>query len=302
MDTKKNGAIKTVAFIGAGNMGAPMAWRAHQAGFELTVCDRNALALEPFEKAGIRTTRQPGDCAACDVIVALLANDAQVLDVLIGAHGLSESIPAGHQPVVCMMGTTLPDTLEALKEPLAARGAQLVDAPVSGGIVGAQNGTLSIMMGGNTQHVERLMPLMQAMGQRIFHCGDLGAGEIVKVINNMICIANMFLTAEAIELAEKYGVSLETLSPILSVSTGLNFLTAKAETGRAQYAAWARSEDAYKAIHDVVNKDLKLAGKLASLAKLDLGLLKQISGYVESNDPAAMLRWMASGRVDRSPG
>jgi 3-hydroxyisobutyrate dehydrogenase len=298
MTTPSSNNIKTVAFIGAGNMGAPMAWRAHQAGFELIVCDRNENALATFQEKGIRVTRESTDCAAADVIIVLLANDTQVLDVLTGPNGICHHIPAGHQPVVCMMGTTLPDTLNTLKGPLEASGAHLVDAPISGGIVGAQNGTLSIMMGGHESQVQRLMPLMQSMGRRIFHCGELGSGEIVKVINNMLCIANMFLTAEAIELAEKHGVSFETLSPILSVSTGLNFLTADAQTGRAQYAAWARSKEAYKAIHDVVNKDLTLAKRLAELAQTDLGLLAQISAYVESNDPAAMRRWMRSGKVN----
>lgn len=80
------------------------------------------------------------------------------------------------------------------------------------------------------------MKLMQAMGKNIFQCGALGAGEVVKVINNIICIANIFLTAEAVQLAEAHGFSFETLTPITSVSTGLNFLTKDAETGRRQFA------------------------------------------------------------------
>lgn len=298
MTAPSQSQIKTVAFIGAGNMGAPMAWRVHQAGFKLIVCDRSEQALAPFQEKGIHITRNSNDCAVADVIIVLLANDTQVLSVLTGPDGICHHIPTGHKPVVCMMGTTLPDTLNALKGPLEAGGAHLVDAPVSGGIVGATNGTLSIMMGGDQAIAEGLRPLMEAMGKNIFYCGGLGAGETVKVINNMVCIANIFLTAEAIELGERHGVSFETLTPILSVSTGLNFLTANAEVGRAQYAAWARSKEAYKAIHDVVNKDMQLALKLAEQGKLDLGLLKEIAAYVDSNDPAAMQRWMRGGKVD----
>src|SRR5690606_21294062 len=101
------------------------------------------------------------------------------------------------------------------------------------------------MLGGDPDDISTVTPLMKTMGSKLFHCGPLGAAEIVKVINNMLCVANMFLTAEAIELAQKHGVAFETFAPILAVSTGLNFLAANAQTGRAQYAAWARSEEAY---------------------------------------------------------
>lgn len=289
--------IKTVAFIGAGNMGAPMARRAHAAGFELTICDRNEAVLKDFSQDGIRVTRDAADCASADAVVVLLANDAQVKEALIGAQGLSSNIPPGHRPIICMMGTTLPDTLQSIDGPLQAAGARLIDAPISGGIVGAKAGTLTIMMGGEQSDIQAVTPLMQSMGQRLFHCGELGTAEVVKVINNMLCIANMFLTAEAIELAEQHGVTFEKLSPILAVSTGLNFLTADATIGRAQYAAWARSDEAYRAIHAVVSKDLHLALKLAALSGTEPGLLQHISSYVDSNDPAAQQRWIQGGHA-----
>lgn len=297
MSTTNSNSVHTVAFIGVGNMGAPMARNARAAGFELTVCDRNAAALQSFAALDVRTTPDAGDCAAADAIVVLLANDQQVRDCLVGPDGVAARIQAPHRPIVCMMGTTLPDTLQAVRGPLEAAGARLIDAPVSGGIVGAQRGTLSIMAGGDAANVTAVTPLLRSMGQRLFHCGPLGAGEVVKVINNMLCIANMFLTAEAIELGERHGVSFEKLTPILSVSTGLNFLTADAATGRAQYAAWARSAEAYRAIHAVVGKDLHLALRLAELGGIEPGLLKRVSAYVDRDEPAAMQRWMASGQV-----
>jgi 3-hydroxyisobutyrate dehydrogenase-like beta-hydroxyacid dehydrogenase len=274
-----------------------MARRARRAGFELIVCDRNQAVLDEFAIEGAMVTSDVSACAGADYVIVLLANDAQIIDTMLGERGLAQAIPAGRHPIVCMMSTTLPDTLQALKPPLEAVGARLIDAPISGGIVGAEDGTLTIMLGGEESDVQAVMPLMGSMGKRIFHCGALGSAEVVKVINNMLCVTNMFLTAEAIELAQKHGVSFEQLSPILSVSTGLNFLTADAETGRAQYRAWARSEQAYDAIHKVVSKDLHLAQKLAKLAQVDLGLLNEVSSYVDSDDPQAMSRWMLSGQV-----
>lgn len=288
-------ALKTVAFIGAGNMGAPMARCARRAGFELIVCDRNQVVLEEFAQEGVRVTTEVAACADADVVIVLLANDAQIMDAMLGERGLAQAISDERHPIICMMSTTLPDTLRALQGPLQTAGARLIDAPISGGIVGAEQGTLTIMLGGEESDVQSVMPLMQSMGKRIFHCGALGSAEVVKVINNMLCVTNMFLTAEAIDLAQKHGVSFETLSPILAVSTGLNFLTADAEIGRAQYRAWARSAEAYTAIHNVVSKDLHLALTMADLAKINLGLLKGVSEYVDSADPEAMSRWMRSG-------
>ncbi|WP_449432872.1 NAD(P)-dependent oxidoreductase [Pseudomonas putida] len=289
--------IKTVAFIGAGLIGAPMARCVQRAGFELMVCDRNQAVLDAFAAAGARVTRDAADCATADAIIVLLANDAQITETLLGENGLIKAIPAGRNPIVCMMSTTLPATLHTLKASLDEAGARLVDAPISGGIVGAQNGSLTVMMGGEADDVEAVMPLMQSMGQNIFHCGPLGAGEVVKVINNMLCVTNMFLTAEAVELARLHGVSYEQLSPILSVSTGLNFLTADAQVGRAQYRAWAGSEEDCAATYRIIAKDLHLALKLADQAPTDLGLLKSASHYVDeaTADPQVMARWMSIG-------
>lgn len=290
--------IRKVAFIGAGNMGRPMARRVALAGFDLIVCDRNQEVLDRFSKEGAWTTTEAADCAVADAIIVLLANDQQIVDVILGDSGVVQAIPEGGNPIICMMSTTLPDTLHALKGPLERAGASLIDAPVSGGIIGAERGTLSILIGGEDSVVEAVTPLMQAMGQQIFHCGGLGAGEVVKVINNMLCIGSMYLTAEALEIAERSGVSFDRLAPILAVSTGTNFLTSDADTGREQYRAWAASEAAYKSIHNIVSKDLHLALKLSEQFELEPGLLKSISQYVDSGDPNAATRWMRAGHVD----
>lgn len=289
--------IKTVAFIGVGAMGAPMARRARQAGFDVLICARRQAVLDAFAAEGTRVTRDIADCAAADAVIVLLANDAQIMAAILGDAGVARAIPPGRRPIVCVMSTTLPDTLQALQAGLNDTGARLIDAPISGGVVGAEQGTLSIMLGGDVEDVTDVTPLMESMGSKIFHCGPLGSGEVIKVINNILCVANMFLTAEAVQLAEAHGVAFEALSPILSVSSGLNFLTADAAIGRAQYGAWARSEEAYQATFNIVSKDLHLALKLADLAKIAPGLLLAISSYVDTNDPEAMERWMHCGGV-----
>lgn len=291
--------IKTVGFIGAGNMGAPMARNARAAGFDITICDRDPAVLEAFRAEGVQASDRVADCAGADALVVLLANDGQIIDAMTGAGGLAASIPEGHAPLVCIMSTTLPDTLAAVRAPLVAAGARLIDAPVSGGIVGAIEAALSILMGGAREDVEAAMPLMRAMGENVFHCGDIGAGEVVKIINNITCIANIFLTAEVAELAEAHGVSFEALSEIMALSSGRNFLTEDAATGRRQFAEWAKTPQSYRAVHDVVAKDLHFARALSDLAGVAAPLTRVVSQYVDSDDPAAMMRWMAVGRVGR---
>ena len=290
-------SIKTVAFIGAGNMGAPMARCVRRGGFDLIICDRNPAVRDSFSREGVATTSDVKDCAKADAIVVLLANDAQITDALLGDRGLVQSIPSGHQPLVCMMSTTLPNTLRMLEAPLAAAGVRLLDAPVSGGIVGAEEGTLTIMLGGAESDAELARPLMLAMGSRIFHCGALGSAQVTKIINNMVCVANIYLTAEAIELAQAHGVSLERFAPIQDVSTGRNFLTADAALGRAQFRAWSPTEDAYADIHRIVSKDLHFALELGEQAGIAPGLLKQVSSYVDNHGPDEAARWTSAGRT-----
>lgn len=292
-------AIRTVAFIGAGNMGAPMARNARKAGFDVLVCDRNPVVLDQFRAEGLRVTSNVADCAGDDAVIVLLANDEQIMATMTGPGGLSDAIPPGHAPLICIMSTTLPDTLVALQGKLAGAEARLIDAPVSGGIVGAQDGTLSILVGGAKEDFDAALPLLETMGKNIFHCGALGAGEVVKVINNVICIANMFLTAEVMQLAEAHGVSYEALTPITAVSTGRNFLTEDAAIGRRQFAQWAKTPESYRAVHNIVAKDLHLALRLSDLSGTAEPLMRAVSAYVDSRDPAAMDRWMNCGKVER---
>lgn len=278
-------------------MGAPMARRVSQAGFELIVCDRNPAVLASFEAQGACVKMSARDCGAADVVIVLVGNDAQISDVTIGADGLIHGIAENHAPIVCVMSTTLPGTLQRIAPPLEAAGARLVDAPIRGGIVKAEDGTLTIMLDGACADLDVVMPVMNAMAQNLFRCGTLGSAEVVKIVNNMLCIAIMFLGAEAIELAERHGVTFEQITPIINVSTGRNFLTADATEGRRQYGAWARSEAAFGALLKVVCKDLHLVKDMAASANLDLGLLNDISRYVDTHGGEAMDRWMRQGGV-----
>ena len=284
--------IKTVALIGAGNMGSRMARCIKHAGFELTVCDQDLTVLEAFKQEGVSVTQDPRDCALADAIIVLVANDEQIVSVTCGTTGFIEAIPSERQPLVCMMSTTLPSTLKLIAAQLKNTRARLIDAPVSGGLVKAEQGTLTIMMSGDEQDLNRAEPLMRSMGTEIFRCGALGAAEVIKVINNMLGIANIYLAAEAFELAAKYGVNIEQIAPILEVSSGRNFMSLDGAMTRQHYQAWARSQEAFFSLVNIVSKDLHLAKTLADEAKLELPLLNDLSRNVDATDQTVMKRWM----------
>lgn len=293
-------SIKKVAFIGAGSMGAPMAMRVKDAGYQLAVYDRNPEVVDRFRSVDARIAASAAECAAADVVIVLVANDEQIFDVTIGPEGILHGIPSGHSPVVCIMCTTHPETITRVAGPLVAAGARVMDAPISGGIVGAQKGTLTILMGGKREDLAFVNPLMRVMGKNLFECGDLGSAEVVKVANNAICIAVQFLTAEVIDLAERQGVSFEKLAPILNVSSGRNFLTVDAEEGRLQYAAWARSPEAFNSLMKILAKDLHLAEKLAASTNLQLNLLSRIANYADHVDPNIFDQWKRHGKLPQS--
>jgi len=180
-------------------MGAGMARCVRDAGFDLIVCDTNPSALERFEREGVRVTSRAADCAGMDAVIVLVANDAQILSVTLGPEGIARAVEKGHEPLVCLMSTTLPETVAKVAEGLSAFGVRLVDAPVSGGQVRAEDGTLTIMIAGDDADIDLAEPLMRSMGSDVFRCGALGAAEVVKLVNNMLGIASMYLAAEAFD-------------------------------------------------------------------------------------------------------
>lgn len=290
--------IKTVALIGAGNMGSRMAWCVHKAGYALTVCDQNQAVLDDFAKAGCRVTQSARDCAQADVVIVMVANDAQIASVTHGPEGIVSGLVSGNKPLICIMSTAMPDTVRKIAEALEPHGLSVVDAPVSGGLVKAAQGTLTIMMSGQDAEMDVLEPLMRSMGTEIFRCGALGAAEVVKVINNMLGIANIYLAAEAFQLASRYGVEFEKIIPILEVSSGRNFMTLDPKLTTEQYKAWARSPEAFRSLVDIVSKDLHLAQKLADHVDLTLPLLNDVSRHVDATTEEIMQQWNEVGDLN----
>ena len=288
---KVENSLRQVAFIGAGNMGAAMARRVAQGGYPLLVCDRSETVRQTFQSEGFAVTDTPAGCAAADLIVVLVANDEQVKAVTLGPQGIVSALDGQHHPLVCIMSTVLPETMVDVAQALTARGARVIDAPVTGGVAGALRGTLTILLAGEAADIETATPVMQCMGTRIFHCGGHGAAQVVKIVNNMVGIANIYLMAEAYELASGYGVTPESLAPILEVGSGRNFLTQDAELAQGHFQALARSREIFDSLADIIRKDLELAQQLAGDKSLSLPVLNSVAAGLEDIPGAVFERW-----------
>lgn len=194
-----------IGFIGLGIMGRPMASRLLGAGYEVTVWNRTASKAEALVQAGARRGASPRDVAArSDVTITMVADTPDVRAVILGADGVIEGVRPG--AVVIDMSTISPVATREIAESLAARGASMLDAPVSGGEKGAIEGTLSIMVGGNPEVFDRVLPILRTLGQNIVYMGDHGAGQVTKACNQLVLSLTILGVAEALALARKAGV------------------------------------------------------------------------------------------------
>lgn len=194
-----------VGFIGIGAMGEPMALNLIKAGYQLTVYARRAEAAAALVKAGAALAATPAAVArASAVVVTMVTTAADCEQVTLGAQGIIEGAAAG--AVVIDMATISPLAARRIAEALAARGIEHIDAPVSGGPMGARDGTLSIMAGGADAVFARVKPLFEAMGKTILHMGDHGAGQVTKACNQLSLTVTLQGVAEAINLAARCGV------------------------------------------------------------------------------------------------
>jgi 3-hydroxyisobutyrate dehydrogenase-like beta-hydroxyacid dehydrogenase len=251
-------SVQSVAVIGVGVMGAPMAMNIHGAGLKLTVCDRSETARAPFASLGLRCTDRPAGCTDCDVIVVLTATPDQMRDVIFGAGGVVEGLKDS-KPMIAIMGTVAPKTMREFARDLAPHGVRIMDAPVSGGVVKARDGTLAVMMGGTQADCDTLRPVAEAVGEEIFHCGALGTGQVTKIVNNLVGISILMVAAEAYRIGIENGLLLPDAMPVFEAGTGRNFLTAAPHAATEAYSAWAETRSKFDALQSIISKDVDLA-------------------------------------------
>jgi 2-hydroxy-3-oxopropionate reductase len=198
-----------VGFIGLGIMGRPMALNLLKGGHEVTVWARRAESMQPLLDAGAKGAANPADVArAVDVAISMVADAPDVEQVMLGENGVSSGVVAAHKSglVAVDMSTILPASARDIAARLREKGIEFLDAPVSGGEVGAIAGTLSIMVGGSEAAFVKAKPAFECMGKNIVHVGDSGAGQVAKAANQIVTGAGVLIVAEALNFAAKNGV------------------------------------------------------------------------------------------------
>lgn len=207
--------MATIGFIGIGLMGLPMCQRLLAAGHSLTVWNRSPDKCAPLAAEGVAVAASPQALARkAEIVMLCVADTAAVQDVCQRPDGVFAGLARGR--VIVDFSSIDPAATRALATEARARGAEWVDAPVSGGVIGAEAGTLVIMAGGEAAVVDWLRPVLGALSQRVTHMGPSGAGQVTKICNQLIVAANAVLIAEAVALAEQAGVDATRLAPALA--------------------------------------------------------------------------------------
>lgn len=219
-----NATLPTIAFIGLGNMGGPMAANLLKAGYALRVFDLVPASVEAAVAAGAQAANSARDAVkGAQVVISMLPASAHVEGLYLGENGILSTIEDG--ALVIDSSTIAPASARKVAQAAAARGLAMLDAPVSGGTAGAAAGTLTFIVGGSGDALERARPVLQAMGKNIFHMGDAGAGQVAKLCNNMALGVIMAATGEAIALGVANGLDASVLSQMMAVSTSRSWAT-----------------------------------------------------------------------------
>ncbi|CAN7611088.1 NAD(P)-dependent oxidoreductase [Pseudorhodoferax sp. LjRoot39] len=244
-----------IGYIGLGNMGGALARRL-QLQHPLKVYDRDADSVQRMVERGATRAESLKDLAtACDVIVLCLPTSDHVRSVLLGPDGIAASARPGTLVVDQTSGD--PTVTRAIAAELAARGIEMVDAPVSGGPAGADAGTIAIMVGADARQFDRIGPVLRAISPNVFHAGDVGCGHVVKLANNLLSAGTRLMTLEAMALAVKNGVEGEKALAIMMASGGRNFWM---EKYMADYILTGKLKAAFAL--GLLHKDVRLACQL----------------------------------------
>jgi 3-hydroxyisobutyrate dehydrogenase len=258
-------------------MGAPMASRLLSAGHKLAVFNRTASRSEPLVAAGARRASSPADAArGAHLVISIVTDSPDAEQVLLGEDGAAAGAAAG--TLIIDMSTIAPEAARRIGHRLGEKGLPFLDAPVTGGDVGAKQGTLSILVGGAPEHLERATAIFNVLGKRITHCGPIGAGQTVKACNQILCAMNMVGIVEALHLARGSGIDMarvvEALVPGAGGSWALEKLGPRIAAGDFAPGFMVR----------LIQKDLRIVQELASSLGLPLDGTSVAQGYFADNE------------------
>ncbi|TWT42036.1 2-hydroxy-3-oxopropionate reductase [Phycisphaerae bacterium RAS1] len=266
-------------------MGAPMAGHLLRAGHRLAVHSRTRARAEPLLRAGAAWCESPAETAAgCDVLCICVTDTPDVEQVLFAhdAHRRAAADALRPGAIVIDFSTISPEATRRFASRLGDRGIQLLDAPVTGGDVGARNATLTIMVGGDAAAFERVRPILDCLGRKLVRVGDSGSGQTLKACNQVLCGVNMIAVCEALTLAQRSGLELTAAIDVLSSGAG---------------GSWALANLGPRIVAD----DLKPAFTIKLIQK-DLRIVQEAAAKLGINLPGVALAQERFGRVEQLPG
>ena len=275
-----------VAFIGLGTMGAPMATRLVEAGFDVTVHNRTREREEGVAAAGATRAASPREAAAgADVVITMVSDTPDVEAVVLGEEGAIHGMKEGS--VLVDMSTISPEVTRDVAAKLEEKGCDMLDAPVSGGSEGAEKGTLSIMVGGEAEVLERVMGVLKPLGKTVTHVGPVGSGQVTKAVNQVIIAGTYAAVAEGLAIALAAGVDVEAAHRAVSGgAAGSWVLTNRADNMiRNTYPLGFRTR-----LH---RKDLGIALETARA----LGVPVPVAAYVEQLETGLVKRGLGDEDV-----
>jgi len=267
-----------IGFIGLGVMGKPMAKNLLAAGYSVTVWNRTRSKMDELLALGAMGADSPKEVAEnSDVVITMLADSPDVEEVLLGPLGIIESAREGLTAID--MSTISPQVTRRIAEKLAQKGVKILDAPVSGGEIGAIKGTLSIMVGGPEKTFEECLPIFQVLGKKVTYMGPNGTGQTTKLCNQVICALNIQAVCEGLILGAKAGLDLEKLLEVVTAGAASSWMLSNLGPKMVKRGF----EPGFRIRHQ--QKDLRLA--LTAAAELDLplpatGLVHQIFRIAEA--------------------
>ena len=258
-----------VAFVGIGAMGKPMAANIARGGHELSVFDSDsARTATVAEEIGARYLRQRSELGAAEVIITMLPDAHAVREVALGDGGIAAVCAPG--AILVDMSSSQPLVTRETGAALAAKSITLIDAPVSGGVERATKGTLTIMLGGDDPAaLRKVHPLLECLGNTFFEVGGLGAGHAAKALNNVVAASNYAVLAEAMLVAERYGVAPKQLVDIISTATGQSFISTVVMKQFVVPETW---NSGFKI--GLLAKDAAIAGELSARLGCDAPLIQ----------------------------
>lgn len=277
-----------IGMIGLGAMGLPMAQNLVKAGKNVFGYDISAQQVDAFSQSGGKGCKELSEAVKeADVILASLPNSAIVESIMLGSEGVLNLCKKGC--CIVDLSSVGPGTSRKLYDLAKKQGVFYADAPVSGGVSGATNGTLTIMFGGDEETWQKVQPVLESIGKKLVYVGGIGSGDAIKIVNNLMLGCNMAAIAEALTLGKQLGLSLETMKEIISSSSGNSYaFTAKMD----KFIIPEQFEGGFAT--DLQYKDLNLALEAGRETLVPLPMTAAASQIFEAS------RSMGNGKKDMS--